>query len=325
MSDSGEPTPASFLTSVAVAGDATAAPADTLGIDPRDLRSLTTEAWVAEVATGALRTMGAESSETKRTADEILERIRATPFENHVSENTFRAYLSRAARDLGSPIASAGRGRGGGYYVSSIPAAVADATEDEAQDGTAVVPPRGLRVEKERLLYPVLKSWLIERGYRADDTSSGRKLGRWGNPDVVGLQIHEHLGAVDLQIASIEAKTSADDWERWIFEAVSHRRFANRAYFAFAIPDEFRGKVSEDLRYYSERFGIGVLTVVLDNDQYQRLHAGDLEEPVTAEDADIVELYAASPSPVPMRYRRQLCDALGITGLEGLFAWGQGA
>ena len=292
--------------------------ADRLGLDDADLASLSSEQWVARVGEASLRDLGA-TADSPRTADDVLERIRRSDLEFMTSESTFKAYLSRAASDLESAVASAGRGRAGGYFVSAF-AGMGDQETSRAPEVPAEE--TRARAEKEALLYPVLKSWLIERGYRAQDTSDRRRLGRWGNPDIVGMQIHEHLGAVELEILSIEAKVSADDWERWIFEAVSHRRFANRAYFAFAIPDELRGKVSEDQRYYAERFAVGVLNIVLANDTYTRLLHGHLSEAITADQADVIEVFSAPPHPVPMRFRKQLCGALEIDGLDALFRWG---
>lgn len=291
---------------------------DRLGLKGADLASLSSEEWVARVAEAALRDLKATKS-APRTADDVLQRLRRSDLELVTSENTFKAYLSKAASDLGSAVASAGRGRAGGYFVSAF----ADMAEQDVASAPEVpTEETRARAEKEALLYPVLKSWLIERGYRAQDTSDRRRLGRWGNPDIVGMQIHEHLGTVELEILSVEAKVSADDWERWIFEAVSHRRFANRAYFAFAIPDELRGKVSEDQRYYAERFAVGVLNVVLANETYTRLLRGHLSEPITADQADVIEVFSAPPHPVPMRFRKQLCSALEIDGLDALFRWG---
>lgn len=291
------------------------------GLDPRDFQRWSHDEWVARVGEAALRQLGATKAEKKKTADEVLKCVRETDIEFLPAENTFRAYLSRAANDLESAITSAGRGRAGGYFVSEF-AHRPDRADGIVEEGEVATGEARARVEREAQLYPVLKSWLIERGYRADDTSARRKLGRWGNPDVVGIRIDEHLGAVELEVASIEAKPSVENWEKWIFEAVSHRRFVHRAYFAFAVPDELRGKMSEDLRYYSERFGVGILTVVLANDVYRELLDGSPREPVTAEDADVVELYPATPDAVPMRYRKQLCKALDITGLDALFHWG---
>mgnify|MGYP006974890755 CR=1 FL=1 len=52
--------------------------------------------------------------------------------------------------------------------------------------------------------------------------------------DVVGLKVSEGLlGQRDLEVATIEAKLTRKSWKQVFFEAVSHKRFSHRAYFAF--------------------------------------------------------------------------------------------
>ena len=118
------------------------------------------------------------------------------------------------------------------------------------------------KVQREKRLYSLLVEWLNSWSYQAEDTSQCKKGGPWGNPDVVGIRTHEGLGgSLHLELASIEAKISEFDWRRVFFEAVSHKRFADRAYFAFAFgtdqPTTTKLPELQMLREYGEKYGVG--------------------------------------------------------------------
>jgi hypothetical protein len=177
--------------------------------------------------------------------------------------------------------------------------------------------------QKEKLLYPVLKGWLMGQGYRAKDTSTVKAMGRWGNPDLTGIHVAEQLALFSLEVVTIEAKVSLSDWQYWIFEAVSHRRFANRAYFCFAQPEEGIAKIPQDMRYYSELYGIGVLMVSMDSQQFEQLGNGLLSEPLTVADVDIMQLFSAPYHHVQPRYQDSFCrQGLEITTTQQLLTWG---
>lgn len=127
---------------------------------------------------------------------------------------------------------------------------------------------------------------------------------------------------VDIEICTIEAKKDFQDWERHFFEAVSHRRYANRAYFAFPLPESSQNKLPDDLRYYSELYNVGVLTLIFSDEDYSKYLDG---QPVDAPDAyvnDVVEVLANRSTPVPMVYQRRFCEALEIRDIQTLLAWG---
>ncbi|MEH2338428.1 hypothetical protein [Nostoc sp.] len=178
-----------------------------------------------------------------------------------LSKNTFLQYLSNTVKDTESSINCLGKKKG--YYISSIVKVVEEKLtineEIEAKSEEIQV----ARKQKEKLLYPVLESWLIAQGYQSSNVSSNRSLGKWGNPDLAGVNALDNFSGVSLEIVTVEAKTSLENWEQWIFEAISHRRFANRSYFAFAHPEETISKIPQDLRYYAELYNIGVLVLSL--------------------------------------------------------------
>jgi hypothetical protein len=172
-------------------------------------------------------------------------------------------------------------------------------------------------------LYPVLESWLIAQGYQAENVSSTRSLGKWGNPDVAGINPMDNFSGLSLEVVTIEAKTSLDNWERHIFEAVSHRRFANRSYFAFAHPEETISKIPQDMRYYAELYNIGVLVLSLENETFDKLIKGTLQNPCEFDEVDIMEIYSAPYNFVQPRYQIKFCDAVGITCVKELYQWGK--
>lgn len=92
------------------------------------------------------------------------------------------------------------------------------------------------RKQREQLLYPPLAAWLSAQGFPAEVTAATKKGGIWGNPDVAGLKIVDGpLGSKTIELATIEAKLSSLYWKYYFFEAVAHKRFSHRVYFAFAV------------------------------------------------------------------------------------------
>lgn len=245
------------------------------------------------------------------------------------NKNTFLQYLSNAAKDPDSLINC--RGRKQGYYISSMAEEFGHSdSEEQGADGSgspwsqpSSVEPAPLRREREARLYPFLEAWLISQGYRARDVSSGRTLGKWGNPDVAGVSVLDSFNGLSLEIATIEAKASLDNWEQWIFEAVSHRRFANRSYFAFAHPEEMIHKIPQDMRYYSELFGVGVLAVAIENEAYERLQGGGVVQELDSESVEIIEIYSAPYQFVQPKYQMRFCEFLKASSPGELYHWGR--
>ncbi|MDP3008453.1 MAG: hypothetical protein Q8N30_05215 [Methylococcales bacterium] len=252
-------------------------------------------------------------------------------FSNEIA-NTFYQYLSNSVRDSESSINCLGRHKG--YYLSTIAAEKIEESEsseniiavnlDEGISSTSEYVGRSTkRNQKEILLYPILESWLVTQGYQAKDISSTRALGKWGNPDVAGINALDAFNGLSIELVTIEAKTSLDNWEVLIFEAISHRRFANRAYFAFAQPEETANKIPSEMRYYAELYGIGILVLSVDDTKYKQLHDGDLSEPLKAEDVEVIEIFSAPYNFVQPKYQLKFCEALDISCLKKLYHWGR--
>lgn len=187
------------------------------------------------------------------------------------------------------------------------------------------------RVQREKRLYSLLVEWLQSWTYQAADTSQSKKGGSWGNPDVVGIRTHEGLGgSLHLELASIEAKISSSDWRRVFFEAVSHKRFADRAYFAFAFgtdqPSTTKIPELEMLREYGEKYRVGILVVFMETRLHQLLLSAqetEIEE-ITLDMVRVEELWPAIYDPAPLSMReRFLREVLEIKDMNALYSYGK--
>ena len=259
-------------------------------------------------------------SPTKSMAGKTLhEKAKAqfkdTPFEF----NTFIQYLANISREIDSAIKCPGKKQG--YYIDQTQASKepgGENSESDQQESTDVVSKKSQQIEK--LLYPLLKTWLLASEYAAEDVSKLKKNGSWGNPDLLGLKV-SRFGSHSLEIVTIEAKPSKDGWEKLIFEAVSHRRFANRAYFAFAYPSG-QSIVDSKLRYYSELYSVGILIIELEQQAFREYLAGKRTKPFEQSDVEIYELYSAPFSVVRPEYQWEYCcTSLEMSSVQDIDDW----
>jgi hypothetical protein len=273
-----------------------------------------------EIATiHVLREGGGYSSDKPLSAKDILKQIKEMKLELGISDSSFFPYLSSCS-SLDNGILSAGRGRGSGYYL------VEDTAKTTNIDYLAEADEKRKRnVEREAPLYPLLVSWLTTQDYRSQITATMKDLGKWGNPDVTGIAVTEHLTSLSIEIATIEAKVGTGPLPMDFFEAVAHRRWANRAYFAYPKSDLEGPKLFGDpgeLRYMSEKFGVGVLVVLLPDETIKKLiNRQDGKTVLDPSECEVVEVLPSRYSQVPLRYQREFCEALKIKDLEALFDW----
>lgn len=277
-----------------------------------DLASLSTKyERVKKAAAYFLEKEGKTSQEnTLSTGDLFARALEDYPTEfRDIGKPVFAALLSKAATEESSLITTLGRRKG--YYLARSPVRIQ--TEEE---------PEELR-RKEKRLYGVVQEWLMEQGYRAADVSDRKGGGVWGNPDVCGIELMEHPIGNAIEIVTIEVKPSIDKWEKQFFEAVSHRRFANRSYYAFAHPVDTVGKIPQDMRYYCELFGVGVLVIVMDADPFQRLQTDEHGPDIERDNVDIVELYSAPYHNVQPKYQYGFLDVLDLEQIGSIVSFGE--
>jgi hypothetical protein len=274
---------------------------------------------VHESACRALQDLEATSPDSAQDGASIWKKAKSLNPTLSVPESTFITYLCKLAQDDRSAISCEGRKQG--YFFAAEAQRLTEASQP-ADNGETEKDKK--RIEREKLLYPVLIEWARSRGYRADDLSRGTAMGKWGNPDVVGIDLTEHLGSLSLEILTIEAKASHSLWEMWIFECVSHRRFANRAYFAFVYPQDLLSKEFGEMRYYAELFGVGLLVLGVKNEVLEKLRNGELGAPLRSDEVDIRELYSAPHHAVPLKQQKRFCHrAMGCPDIMSLSNWGE--
>lgn len=183
---------------------------------------------------------------------------------------------------------------------------------------------KSIKCQRESKLYAVLRDWLASRGYQAAITATGRKGGVWGNPDVAGIRVDElPLGHISFECATIEAKLTNADWRYWLFEAVAHKRFAHRAYFAFAFgtdnPSLEEIVDSWKMCEYAEKYRIGILVVFIERDKYEKLNgSADIADIILdADDARIEVLWPAFYEAVqPYALNEYIREGLEVKSIE---------
>jgi hypothetical protein len=116
---------------------------------------------------------------------------------------------------------------------------------------------------KEKDLYPIFEDWLKNKVTYAIDSSSktgSRNYGSrvWQNPDILGVKFNYDIYATrKYTLTSIEIKQNSDNWQRDIFEAVSHSMFTHYTYFAFMRSGV--DQIDKAMKIYAHEFKIGIL------------------------------------------------------------------
>jgi len=247
----------------------------------------------------ALTALGADTAHKGSEIREWLEMER--PDDYRKLEASWGSYLSRAVADPSNRIE-----RTPGKYTYSLrqaplPATPAAPTVPEAGPTPSFVEAATTpsRQQRELTLYPVLADWLRSQEYSARVTAATKRGGVWGNPDVTGIKVVDgFLGQKSLEISTIEAKISSDQWRYYFFEAVAHKRFAHRAYFVFAQgsdePSLAEVADAAELREYGEKYHVGVLVVFVPVDRYKAMINGTTSDLTLAlEDVVIEEVWPA--------------------------------
>lgn len=140
---------------------------------------------------------------------------------------------------------------------------------------------------------------------------------------MVGLKIEDIYGHPDIEITTIEIKLTEENWERWIFEAVAHTRFANRSYFSFLYPENLINKLdSIDIKLYAEHFGIGILVIAIDGQEYIKIKE---KKPVSIDQdkLKIIEYHHAPYTQTNIKFRKKFLKSLDILELNKLYSFGE--
>lgn len=244
------------------------------------------------------------------SAKDLIARIRAENGSLTIGDPTILSYLSYAANhDILTKIDTGGP-RGGYWFNEEFEApALAEA-------------PVAAPTPREAHLYELVRYWLqAKKDLPAKDISQLKAGGIWGNPDIVGISSTDRLGFFDVEIVSAEVKLSERDWRRFIFEAVSHKRFANRVYYIFRTKFE-TVKLPDEMDRYAEQYRIGIVLVPLTDDELAKLGSSEERANLANYTDRIVERVPAVYDFVPPRYQIEFLERIGLKQKEDIIRFG---
>ncbi|WP_299726990.1 hypothetical protein [uncultured Tateyamaria sp.] len=225
--------------------------------------------------------------------------------------------LNIAAQDSLSQIRSK-KGRNGGYFRLPKPAVGLEKTPTQ----------KDIDKEKtlEKHLWPLVSLWLkqVKRiPFASDEIANLKGGGKWSNPDVVGLNPIEELGFFDVEVTTVEVKPTLTLWRQFFFEAVSHKRFSERVYFIYRATNQDADQV-EEIRKYAEKYGVGLVSMELTDDDYESLRNWKrLEEDDRSALLEyFVEIMPAPFEAISVRDKIQFLKQLRITTKSDLYTFG---
>lgn len=241
--------------------------------------------------------------------------------------NTFIIYISKIANSPDSMINCQGKKKG--YYIDKLYEKVEDVirpndekVKKEQEQAALAAEEYGYILEKD--LYPILRNWLHENNNdRVQEIAGFKGNGKWGNPDLVGFKIENFFTNTEVEVTTIEAKLTLDNWRQWLFEAIAHTIFSNRSYFAFVHSENHINKIEPDLKHYAETFRIGILIIAVDEKDWRAI----VEKDNFSFDDDgyrIIEFIPAPFNHPHIKFKKNFLRALGIQEQSQLYNFGKG-
>jgi len=287
----------------------------------------------------AVEVLGCDDKKAPKKANQILEHAeklvrekKLKIFDQLITEEDLRriekswsVYLSKAAKERTSRLVPNPEGHG--YLLGMQPEESAVKSEgahaEKLEEKSIEEEDKRARKyqQQEKRLYPIFKDWALTYCDRAKDNSSKRKGGQWCNPDIVGFNIiNDPLGHEHIEILTIEVKVSDSNWQTEFFQAVAHKRFSNRAYFAYAAPKSH--KPDQMLRRYAEKYTIGVLYLPLEESDFEKFDQKKNIDLSKYEVDDIKEIWPASFEIVSSKEVVDFLHDLEITNRTDLYDYG---
>ncbi|MGI3165040.1 hypothetical protein [Pseudooceanicola sp. 200-1SW] len=275
----------------------------------------------AEIYRKALVVLEGRTEENPLAVADLLSSV-SSGMAGYPKDSYIYHLMLAASKADDSPISSR-KGRAGGYFLVAeglIEAGPADAeavSEEEVE-----------RREKtlEKHLWPLFAEWLKsnkEIKNATHEIAHVKSGGVWGNPDVIGLRPLDRLGFFDVEVFSVEVKPELKQWRYYFFEAVAHKRFAERVYFAYRSDGAKTGDEAEILKF-AEKYDIGVLRLEINQSEYDTLpNWKQLDERKKIELTEqIVEVVPAPSDPVALQEKLGLFDRIGIKSREDIYQFG---
>lgn len=264
---------------------------------------------VTMVAIYCLQEMSAFTPDSAKSCVELYEKYLSFFYDGKIhidiNQKTFTTYLCLLAKDSNSLICSARKFvQKNGYFLDDRLVQILYNIKLSNTKLTKL---------KERDLYPVLKDWLKGRGFMSADISSKRSGEAWCNPDLLGVQQHQLWGESVLDIVTIEVKSSLEQWQKYIFEAISHARFANKSYFAFLRRDY--DKIPDEIKLYAQKFGIGLISITLSYEKW--LKSCEDKQKINKDDFSVDLILPTPHHVVDPLLQIDFMNKLGITSMDG--------
>ena len=268
-----------------------------------------------------------EKGQDRATGQDLMTWVKQNRIaESYLVEKSWGSFLTRMLDD---PESQVSREPGKyGYVLATQPEQ--DPIQVAEDDKPVPIDSPTSKTRREQRLYGLLAEWLEAKEYQADDTSQAKKGGAWGNPDVVGIRCFEGFSStLHIELVSIEAKLTDLNWRRVFFEAVSHKRFADRAYFAFSFgsqePAVSRIPEFQEFRDYGEKYRVGILVVFMEPDLHKALCElpGNKIPDLSLENVRVEEVWPAISDPVPAAIReRFIREVLDVNTIQQLHKYG---
>ncbi len=252
-------------------------------------------------------------SQSGRSVAEHLEKLMNEGKLPEYPRNTILAYLSKAAnRDENSRIVSGGPYGGYSLENEAVPPEAAPVTDITIPSTNLGGDQFGEQTQiqiKEKHLYPLIEAWLKANDYTARDVSALKAGGTWGNPDLLGVSRVEILGTTEIELVSVEVKLNESNWERFIFESISHKRFVNRSWYCYRTSLPYP-PLPKSMAYYAERYKVGIIQIHLNDQELAQI----AEKPGTSvEYLDrVLERVRALHEPVPLQEKRAFLERAKI-------------
>lgn len=205
-----------------------------------------------------------------------------------IPENSLATYTSILSSKSESKIQCLGKRQG--YFITPV--------QETLVEKETEISGKGKLQEKD--LYPAVQKWMeVSLDIKAIDISSRRGgAKKWRNPDLLGIKEIDFLGEARFEITTIEVKPSMQDWTMYIFEAVSHSLFSNKAYFAF-LKDNSYDKVPDEMKLYASRFGIGIITITIEDQERPKITTSEKLVKALADGSCKIQEEVPAPYHVP--------------------------
>lgn len=237
-----------------------------------------------------------------------------------IPENSLATYTSILASKSESKIRCLGRRKG--YFITLVqetPTETLIETPTETSE-------KGKLSEKD--LYPALQQWMKVSWNAVKDKESWNDISvidisakrgndKWQNPDLLCVKEIECLGETRYEITTVEVKPSKQDWTMYIFEAVSHSLFSNKAYFAFLKDNDKR--LPDEMILYALRLGIGIITITIEDQERSKITTSEKLVKALADGSCIIREEVPAPYHVPdISLQKQFLEGLEIRTISDL-------